>query len=207
MSSLRGALDRREARLERRDDRRGVVDRQGRLGQEGEVVGVGDARAAATSSTVSTRVIEPARNLAEGADHLGMAGMADEQDVAAVLDQPLGLAVDLADQRAGRIEIVEAARRAPRPAPTWARHGPRRPPGGRRAPRRAPRRRPRPGRAAGRRRSGCGRFRGGHRPARRTARSPARRSGWRGRRRRKSRAAPRSAQCSGGRFGSHCAAM
>jgi hypothetical protein len=38
-----------------------------------------------------------------------MAGMADEEDVAPGLDQPLGLAVDLADQRAGRVEIVEAA--------------------------------------------------------------------------------------------------
>ena len=52
----------------------------------------------------------PVRNLAEGADHLGVAGMADEDDVATGLDQPLGLAVDLADQRAGRVEIVEAAR-------------------------------------------------------------------------------------------------
>ena len=63
-------------------------------------------------------------NLAEGADHLRMAGMADEHDVAAGLDQPLGLAVDLADQRAGGVEIVEAARLRRRPAPTlgtpWA---------------------------------------------------------------------------------------
>ena len=52
----------------------------------------------------------PVGHLAEGADHLGMAGMADEQDVPAGLDQPLGLAVDLADQRAGGVEIVEPAR-------------------------------------------------------------------------------------------------
>ena len=39
-----------------------------------------------------------------------MAGMADEDDVAAGLDQPLGLAMDLADQGAGRVEIIEAAR-------------------------------------------------------------------------------------------------
>ena len=43
-------------------------------------------------------------DLAERADHFGMAGMADEQDVAAVVDQPLGLAVDLRHQRAGRID-------------------------------------------------------------------------------------------------------
>ena len=51
-------------------------------------------------------------HLAEGADHFGMAGMADEQDVAPVLDQPLGLAMDLGDQRAGRIDIGQAARPA-----------------------------------------------------------------------------------------------
>ena len=61
------------------------------------------------SSTVSTRVIEPSRNLAEGADHLRMAGMADEQDVPAFLDQPLRLAMDLRDQRAGRVDIGQAA--------------------------------------------------------------------------------------------------
>jgi hypothetical protein len=51
----------------------------------------------------------PLRHLAEGADHLGMPGMADEQDVAAMLDQPLRLAVDLGDERAGRVQIIEAA--------------------------------------------------------------------------------------------------
>ena len=64
--------------------------------------------------------------------------MADEEDVPAVLDQPLGLAVDLGDERAGRVEIVEAARLPPWPAPPWARRARRRPPARRRAPRRAP---------------------------------------------------------------------
>ena len=35
--------------------------------------------------------------------------MADEEDVAAVLDQPLRLAVDLGDERAGGVEEFEAA--------------------------------------------------------------------------------------------------
>ena len=51
----------------------------------------------------------PLGRLAEGADHLGMAGMADEKDVAAGLDQPLGLAMDLADQGAGGVEKIKAA--------------------------------------------------------------------------------------------------
>ena len=70
----------------------------------------------------------PLGHLAERADHLGMAGMADEQYVAAALDQPLGLAVDLGDERAGRVEIVEAALLPPWPGPPWARRARRRPP-------------------------------------------------------------------------------
>ena len=42
----------------------------------------------------------------------------------------LRLAVDLGDQRAGGIEIEHVARLAPRPAPTLARRGRRRPPAG-----------------------------------------------------------------------------
>ena len=36
--------------------------------------------------------------------------MADEEDVAALLDEPLGLAVDLGDERAGGVEEIEPAR-------------------------------------------------------------------------------------------------
>ena len=35
--------------------------------------------------------------------------MADEEDVMAAFDQPLGLAMDLGDERAGGVEIVEPA--------------------------------------------------------------------------------------------------
>ena len=51
----------------------------------------------------------PGGYLTEGADHLGMAGMADEDDVAPRRDQSLRLAMDLRYQRTGRVEIVEAA--------------------------------------------------------------------------------------------------
>ena len=48
-------------------------------------------------------------NLAHRADHLGMAGMADEQDVLALFDLAFGLAMDLAHQRAGRVHIEHLA--------------------------------------------------------------------------------------------------
>ena len=70
--------------------------------------------------------------------------MADEQDVPPLLDQPLGLAMDLGDERAGRVEIGEAALLRLGRAPTWARRARRTPPARRPAPRRAPRRTPRP---------------------------------------------------------------
>ena len=163
-----------------------------RLGQEREIVGIGHRRPPVGVLERLDQGHRAGGHLAERADHLGMAGVADEQDVAAVRDQPLGLAVDLATP-AGRSRRHRSARAAaPRPGPTWARRGRKRPPAGRRAPRRAHRRRPRPSPPAGRRRSGCGRSRGGHRRARRSARARARRSGSRGRLRRKSRAGPRS---------------
>ena len=105
-----------------------------------------------------------------------------------------GLAVDLGDERAGRVDVGEPAVLRRRRAPIWERRGPRRPPGDRREPRRAHRRTPRRARAGGRPRSDCGRSRAEHRPARRTARARARRSGSPDRRRRKSRAVRRSAR-------------
>ena len=60
------------------------------------VVWVRKARFAAAGDADSRRVLDrldqsdrARRHLAEGADDLGMPGMADEQDVAAFLDQPL----------------------------------------------------------------------------------------------------------------------
>ena len=103
-------VDRREAALSRMATISAVssTDKRG-LGEEGEIVGIGRQRPLG----VLDRLDQGHRafgHLAERADHLGMAGMADEQDVAPVLDQPLGLAVDLGDERAGGVEIVEAAR-------------------------------------------------------------------------------------------------
>ena len=47
--------------------------------------------------------------LAHGADHLGMAGMADQHDGAPGLVMPLGLAMDLGDQRAGGVDEEQVA--------------------------------------------------------------------------------------------------
>ena len=49
------------------------------------------------------------RQLAERADHLGMAGVADQHDLAAALVMDFGLAMDLGDQRAGGVEREEIA--------------------------------------------------------------------------------------------------
>ena len=148
---------------------------------------------ASASAAVSIRVIRPSGTWPNVPITSGWPAWPTNRMWRPLLDQPLGLAVDLGDQRAGGVEIVEAARLGRWPAPPWARRGPRRPPARRRAPRPARRRTPRPWPSGCRRRTCCGRSRGGHRPARRSARAPARRCGSRGRRRRRSRAARRSA--------------
>ena len=51
------------------------------------------------------------RQLAHGADHFGMAGMADQHDLAAAAEMDLGLAVHLGDQRAGGVEREQVAAR------------------------------------------------------------------------------------------------
>src|SRR3546814_4995808 len=48
-------------------------------------------------------------HLPHRADHLGMAGMADKDDVMALFDLAFGLPVDLAHQRAGGVEIEKLA--------------------------------------------------------------------------------------------------
>ena len=90
------------------DDLRGIVHGQGGLREIGQwlaprwldPLGIGGGLHQRHASF---------RHLAERADHLRMAGVADEQDVAAVLDMPLGLAVDLGHERAGGIDIGQAA--------------------------------------------------------------------------------------------------
>src|SRR3546814_19136975 len=54
----------------------------------------------------------PRRHLAHGADHLGVSGVADQQDLPSRALVPLGLALDLAAQRAGGVEVDEVSARS-----------------------------------------------------------------------------------------------
>ena len=66
---------------------------------------------ASASATVSISVDRACGQLAHGADHLGVAGVADQHDLAAGAMMALGLHMHLGDQRAGGVED-RASRRA-----------------------------------------------------------------------------------------------
>ena len=103
--------------------RAGVVDRQRRLGDVGELVGIGDVRAARPPRRCEIRCTL-AGDLADRALDLGVAGMADQDDLAALGGVALALVVHLGDQRAGGVDHRQAAlaRRGSRPrlATPWA---------------------------------------------------------------------------------------
>ena len=187
MSSFFGPTMRGKRALQRRDDRRGVVDRQRRLRDVGELCRDRATTSRATSATDSTRYMPPSHWPIVPSTS-GWPRVADHHDLAALLAHLGDLDVHLGHQRAGRVEHVEAARVG------FGAHRLRHAVRGeddraaRAAPRRAPRRTPRPSPSGRRRRTCCARPRGARRSARRTARAPARRSRWRGRRRRRSRA-------------------
>jgi hypothetical protein len=82
--------------------------RQGRLGQEGDVVRIDRHECFRVHRRLDQRH-RARRHLPESADHLGMPGMADEHDMFALRHQPFGLTMDLRHQRAGRVEIGQAA--------------------------------------------------------------------------------------------------
>ena len=94
------------------DDLRRVIDGQCGLGDEGEHGGVGGLDGLRVGDALHQRHAA-GRELAHGADDFRVAGVADHQDVAllgaAAGEVPLGLAVHLADQGAGRVEIHEVA--------------------------------------------------------------------------------------------------
>ena len=166
-------VDVRETLLEQRDDLGGVVDRQRRLGHEGEVVRILRREGLGVFRGLDQRH-RADRQLAERADHFGVVGMPDQEDFAAALEMDRGLAVHLGDQRAGRVQREEIAGAWRRPEPISAPHGPRTPPARWycRGFRPVPRRKSRPWSSGCRRRSGCGRSRGGHRPGRHRWRAP-----------------------------------
>lgn len=97
-------LNGRKAVAQHVDDRVRVVHRKRRLRQEGEVGGVVEVRRQRIVHGFDQRH-RAFGYLPERADHLGMAGVSHEHDVAALLDQPLGLPVHLGDERAGGVHV------------------------------------------------------------------------------------------------------
>ena len=85
------------------NDRRRVVDRQGGLRDVGEVRRVArrEARGILDRLDQADRAFG---QLAHGADHFGMAGMADQHDLAIALEMDLRFLVHLGDERAGRVQ-------------------------------------------------------------------------------------------------------
>ncbi len=107
---LVGTGDGREADSEGVHHVPGIVDRQGRLGDEGEVLRVGRREAL----HVRHRLHEgrrPVRQLAHRADHLRMARMTDQHDVPATPVVKLGLPMHLRDQGAGGVDREDVAGR------------------------------------------------------------------------------------------------
>jgi len=96
-------MDLREAPLQHGDHGGGLVDGQGRLRDVGDAAALRQLQHLGIGRRLDERH-RAGRQLPHGADHLGMAGVADEHDVATGGVVAFGLAVHLADQRAGRIE-------------------------------------------------------------------------------------------------------
>ena len=94
--------------LQQRDDLGGVVDRQRRLRDEGEIVGIlrREGRGVMRGFDQGHRA---GRQLPERADHFRMMRMPDQQDFAAALEMDRGLAVHLGDQRTGGVQREEIA--------------------------------------------------------------------------------------------------
>ncbi len=89
------------------DDALGVVDRKGGLGD------VGDRRARRNVQRGHVGLVlhqgHRRADLAHGAFHFGMAGMADQDQGAAMGDITLALIVDLGNQRAGGVQNGKTA--------------------------------------------------------------------------------------------------
>ena len=93
-----------------------------RLGDEGELVGVGDGEARRHPRRCEircTRPVDPAHRALD----LGMAGMADQDDLAALVGVALALDMHLGDQRAGRVDHRQAALAGRRSRLRWRRRG------------------------------------------------------------------------------------
>ena len=98
-----------KARLERGDDFRGVVDRERGLRDVSETLRIARHEGAHLIDRFHQRDGAGGK-LPDRSHHLGMAGVADQQDVAAALVMDLGFPVNLGDQRTGGVECEEIAR-------------------------------------------------------------------------------------------------
>ena len=85
----------------------GLVDRQRGLRQPDHLVLVADGDVVDRARAVDE--LHVVGRLAGGADDLFVAFVTDQQDVVVVAGEPLGLVVHLGDQRAGRVDHLQAA--------------------------------------------------------------------------------------------------
>ena len=99
--------DAREALAQAVDDRARLVDRQRRLRDVGELLGVGDLERVDVGLGLDEHDV--LGRLAHRALDLLVAGVADEDDRVAVGGELQRLAVDLGHQRAGRVDRLQAA--------------------------------------------------------------------------------------------------
>ena len=97
-----------EPLLEHRDHLRGVVHRERGLGHIGELVGIGRHEGRGLLGGLD-ETHRPRRQLPHGAGDLGVAGMADQHDLAAAPEMDFGLAMHLGHQRTGRVDGDEIA--------------------------------------------------------------------------------------------------
>ena len=93
-----------EAGAERGHDLGRVVHRQGGLGDEGQVVRVARLKRHGVFEGLDQHD-GAGWELAQGAVDLRMARVADQHDLAASLEMPLGVQVHLGYQRAGGVQI------------------------------------------------------------------------------------------------------
>ena len=102
------AHDRGKTIFQRPHDLARIIDRKRCLRRPGEHLGVG-GRKPGNILDAFDELDRASRQLADGADHLGMTGVADQDDRAAALVMNESLAVDLGHERAGRINGEEIA--------------------------------------------------------------------------------------------------
>ena len=107
MSSVRGPVMLGELLAQAVDDRARLVDRQRGLGDVGDAVGVGDLERVDVGLGLDEHDV--LGRLAHRALDLLVAGVADEDDRVALGGELHRLAVDLGDQRAGRVDRAQAA--------------------------------------------------------------------------------------------------